>query len=75
MKLYEILELLRSLKKKDIAAKTFMTLVKDYVEEKLELESILLLLPKLKDKVNAQKLKVILNRIEKTKNTVDKIFT
>ena len=52
-----------------------MTLVKDYVEEKLELESILLLLPKLKDKVNAQKLKVILNRIEKTKNTVDKIFT
>ena len=52
-----------------------MTLVKDYVEEKLELESVLLLLPKLKDKVNAQKVKVILNQIEKTKNTVDKIFT
>ena len=52
-----------------------MTLVKDYIEEKLELESVLLLLPKLKDKVNAQKVKVILNQIEKTKNTVDKIFT
>ena len=52
-----------------------MTLVKDYVEEKLELESVLLLLPKLKDKVNAQKVKAILNQIEKTKNTVDKIFT
>ena len=52
-----------------------MTLVKDYVEEKQELECVLLLLPKLKDKVNAQKVKVILNQIEKTKNTVDKIFT
>ena len=40
----------------------------------MELESVLLLLPKLKDKVNAQKLKIILNQIEKTKNRVNKIF-
>ena len=48
----EILELLRSMKK-DPVAKKLATLVKDYLEEKMEMESVLLLLPELKDKVNA----------------------
>ena len=69
----EILELLRSMKR-DPVAKKLVTLVKNYFEEKMELESVLLLLPKLKDKVNAQKLKIILNQIEKTKDRVNKIF-
>ena len=69
----EILELLRSMKR-DPVAKKLVTLVKNYFEEKMELESVLLLLPKLKDKVNAQKLKIILSHIEKTKNRVNKIF-
>ena len=41
----------------------------------MDLESVLTLLPKLKDKLNAQKMKIILNQIEKTKNRVNKIFT
>ena len=69
----EILGLLRSMTK-DKGAKKLMALVKDYFEEEMELESVLLLLPKLKDKVNAQKLKIILNNIERTRNRVDEIF-
>ena len=41
----------------------------------MEKESLLLPLPTLKDKVNAQKLNITLDQIEKTKNRVDKIFT
>ena len=55
----EILGLLRSMTK-DKEAKKLMALVKDYFEEEMELESVLLLLSKLKDKVNAQKLKIML---------------
>ena len=70
----EILGLLRSMKK-DPMAKKLLGMVKDYFEDKNDLESVLLPIPKLKDKVNAQKLKIILNQIEKTKNRVNKIFT
>ena len=52
-----------------------MALVKDYFEEEMDLESALLLLPKLKDKLNALKVKIILKQIEKTRNRVNKIFT
>ena len=61
--------------KKDKEAKKLIALVKDYFEDELELESVLLLLPKLKDKLNAQRVKIILNHIEKTRNRVSKIFT
>ena len=70
----EILGILRSMKK-DPVAKKLLDMVKDYFEEKLDLESVLHPIPKLKDKVNAQKLKIILNQIEKTKNRVNEIFT
>ena len=70
----EILGLLRSMKK-DPVAKKLLDMVKDYFEEKLDLESVLGPISKLKDKVNAQKLKIILNQIEKTKNRVNEIFT
>ena len=61
--------------KKDLVAKKLLDMVKDYFEEKLDLESVLHPIPKLKDKVNAQKLKIILNQIEKTKKRVNEIFT
>ena len=61
--------------KKDPVAKKLLDMVKDYFEEKLDLESVLGPIRKLKDKVNAQKLKIILNQIEKTKNRVNEIFT
>ena len=61
--------------KKDEEAKRLMTLVKDYFEQEIELESVLLLLPRLKDKLNAMRVKIILKNIEKTRNRVNKIFT
>ena len=61
----EILGLLRSMKK-DKEAKKLMALVKDYFEEEMELENVLYLLPKLKDKLNAMRVKIILKQIEKT---------
>ena len=70
----EILGLLRSMKK-DSVAKRMLVMVKEYLEEKLDLESVLGPIRKLKDKVNAQKLKIILNQIEKTKKRVNEIFT
>ena len=70
----EILGLLRSMKK-DPVAKRLLVMVKDYLEKKLDLESVLGPIRKLKDKVNAQKLKIILNQIEKTKKRVNEIFT
>ena len=70
----EILGLLRSMTK-DKEAKKLMALVKDYFEEEMELESVLLLLPKLKDKLDALKLEIILKNIEKTRNRVEEIFT
>ena len=70
----EVLGLLRSMKK-DKEAKKLMALVKAYFEEEMELENALLLLPRLKDKLNAQRVKIILKNIEKTRNRVSKIFT
>ena len=70
----QILELLRAMEK-DKEARKMLALVKEYFEGEMELESVLLLLPKLKNKLNAQKVKIILNQIEKTKDRVNKIFT
>ena len=70
----EILGLLRSMKK-DEGAEKLLALVKDYFEEEMDLESVLLLIPRLKDKLNALKVKIILEQIEKTRNRVNKIFT
>ena len=61
--------------KKDQKAIKLLALVKDYFEEEMDLESVLQLLSQLKDKVNAQKIKIILNQVEKTRSRVDKIFT
>ena len=69
----EILGLLRSMKKDEGAE--LLTLVKDYFEEEMDLKSVLLLIPRLKDKLNALKVKIILKQIEKTRNRVNKIFT
>ena len=71
----EILRLLGSIKK-DEEAKKLLALVKDYFEEEeMDLESVLLLIPRLKDKLNALKVQIILKQIEKTRNHVNKIFT
>ena len=61
--------------KKDQKAIKLLALVKDYFDEEMDLESVLQLLSQLKDKVNAQKIKIILNQIEKTRSRVAKIFT
>ena len=52
-----------------------MAMVKDYFEQEMELESVLLLLPSLKDKVNAMRVKIILKNIERTRKRVNEIFT
>ena len=70
----EILGLLRSMKK-DEGAEKLLTLVKDYFEEEMDLKSVLLLIPTLEDKLNALKVKIILEQIEKTRNRVNEIFT
>ena len=61
--------------KNDEGAEKLLALVKDYFEEEMDLESVLLLIPRLKDKLNALKVKIILEQIEKTRNRVNEIFT
>ena len=72
----EVLGLLSSIKDKE--AKKLMPLVKDYFKnyygEKSDLDRILRLLRKLKDKVNALKVEIILTQIEKTRKRVREIF-
>ena len=50
-------------------------LVKDYFKNETDLESVQLLLHRLKNKVDALKIKIILNQIENTRNRVNEIFT
>ena len=50
-------------------------LVKDYFKKETDLESVGIALERLKNKVDALKIKIILNQIEKTRNRVRKIFT
>jgi len=70
----EILGLLRSMEK-DKEAKKLMAVVKDYFEKEMELEDVLPLLDRLKDKLSALKLRIILKNVERTRNRVSKIFT
>ena len=73
----EVLGLLSSIKEKE-DKKLLMSLVKDYFKnyygEKSDLDRILRLLRKLKDKVNALKVEIILTQIEKTRKRVREIF-
>ena len=69
----QVLELLRSMKDKDVGR--LIALVKDYFEKEVELESVLLPARKLKDRLNALKIEIILKQIEKTRDRVKKIFT
>ena len=74
----EVLGLLSSVKDKE-AKKLLMSLVndyfKDYFREKSDLDRIMRLLRyKLKDKVNALKVEIILTEIEKTRKRVKEIF-
>ena len=69
----EVLELLRSMKDKDVGR--LIALVKDYFEKEVELESVLLPARKLKDRLNALKIEIILKQIEKTRDRVKEIFT
>ena len=50
-------------------------LVKDYFKKETDLESVGIALERLKNKVDALKIKIILNQIENTRNRVKKIFT
>ena len=50
-------------------------LVKDYFKKETDLERVGIALERLKNKVDALKIKIILNQIEKTRNRVRKIFT
>ena len=70
----EILQLLRGMKK-DKAAKKVLDLVKQYFEGEKELEVVQNALPKLRDKLDAQRLQIILNQVEKTKNRVERVLT
>jgi hypothetical protein len=69
----EDLEILRSIKDRDVGR--LIALVKDYFEKEVELESVLLPARKLKDKLNALKIEIILKQIQKTRDRVSKIFT
>ena len=83
----EILGLLRSMKNTSSTNSSQLThndervekmtgLVKDYFKKKTDLESVLAgPLEALKDRLDAIKIKIILNQIEKTRNRVRKIFT
>jgi hypothetical protein len=51
--------------KKDEEAKRMVALVKDYFEKEMDLKSVLHSIPKLKDKVNAMKVQIILKQIQK----------
>ena len=61
--------------KKDVVIKKVLDSVKQYFEGEKELETVLNVLPRLKDKLNAQKVKIILNQVGKTKDRVEKVFT
>ena len=50
-------------------------LVKDYFKKETDLESVGIALERLKNKVDALKIKIILNQIENTRNRVNEIFT
>ena len=69
----QVLELLRSMKDKDVGR--LIALVKDYFEKEVELESVLLPARNLKDRLNALKIEIILKQIEKTRDRVKEIFT
>ena len=69
----EVLELLRSMKDKDVGR--LIALVKDYFEKEIELESVLHPVRNLKDKLDALKVEIILNQIQKTRDRVRSIFT
>ena len=69
----EILGLLRSMNDKEV--RRLMALVKDYFEKEVDLESVLHPVRKLKDKVDALKIEIILKQIQKTRDRVNKIFT
>jgi len=70
----EVLGLLRSMEK-DKEAQKLIAQIKDYFEKEMELESVLPLLPNLKDKLNAMRVRIILKQIQKTRDRVNKIFT
>ena len=69
-----ILGLLRAMKNNE-AVKKVLDSVKQYFEGEKELETILNALPRLKDKLNAQRVKIILNQVGRTKDRVEKVFT
>ena len=69
----EVLEFLRSMNGKEVAE--LMGVVKDYFEKEVELESVLESVRKMKDKVDAMKIEIILKEIQKTRERVNKIFT
>ena len=69
----EVLGLLRSMK--DEEARRLIALVKDYFEKEMELESVLHPVRKLKDKLDALKVEIILKQIQKTRDRVNEIFT
>ena len=70
----EILGLLRSMKYDELVVKV-TSLVKDYFKKETDLESVGIALERLKNKVDALKIKIILNQIENTRNRVNNIFT
>ena len=69
-----VLKLVGKLKKSSVT-KRLIGLVKDYYAEEAELNDVLQLGDKLKDKVNASRLRIILKQIDKTKQRVNKIFS
>ena len=70
----EILGLLNSMSKDKVAFE-LIPIVNKYFEKEMELDNVLRLLSKLKDKLNKTKLTIILKNIERTRNRVKKIFT
>ena len=69
-----VLKLVGKLKKSSVT-KRLIGLVKDYYAEEAELNDVLQLGDRLKDKVNAARLRIILKQIDKTKKRVSKFFS
>ena len=69
-----VLKLVGKLKKSSVT-KRLIGLVKDYYAEEAELNDVLQLGDRLKDKVNATRLRIILKQIDKTKKRVSKFFS
>jgi len=69
-----VLKLVGKLKKSSVT-KRLIGLVKDYYAEEAELNDVLQLGDRLKDKVNASRLRIILKQIDKTKKRVNKFFS